>query len=607
VTNYQGEPASAAYTLHLPHPSSLVQEDATTQEQQHRIMRFLKAALWALLATFLIWTPMVAAQGAGTLSFNPAIVEVSEGAGSVTLTVTRTSGSTGAISVQYATQNGSAMAGTDYTATSGTLMWADGDAAAKTITLPVIQNNIVDGTRYFNVLLSNATGGATIAMQNGTVGKAIVRVNDDESDPYPPGGLLPVAYGFVANGSGPWTVSHGDGYHSANALKASDVKGYTAYSCVYDSDLGEYVCDPYPANGIAKLTIAGDFLDGEFSFAFKVRGTPGDAKAVWTRLTGGETDSCIGYSISSDSILANGNTGWTTVSFPVSAGRHCVEIGRMTTGTTSCSATVAPDPDGTPCDDSITIDNLSLPPAAARLKVSKAGSGGGTVLGNSINCGSTCEGFYTPGAVVTLSAVPGPDMVFVGWQGACAGTVECTLTMDVGKYVTALFSTIGLQSVKSKKTHASAGAFELAINRIFPGEITVEPRESGGAHEIEFTFDRSVTGLGSVSTNLGMAVGTYSQNKINVRLSNLYRGRATINLYGVASAQGAANFAAFIDFLPGDVTQSGKVGAADIIATKVRKGPVTPDNFRFDVDLSGTIDDKDVALIRSRSGSVIAP
>ena len=62
---------------------------------------------------------------------------VSQGAGSLTVTVERLNGSSGAVSVAYATANGSAVAGTDYTAASGTLQWADGDAASKTFAVPV--------------------------------------------------------------------------------------------------------------------------------------------------------------------------------------------------------------------------------------------------------------------------------------------------------------------------------------------------------------------------------------------------------------------------------------------------------------------------------------
>jgi hypothetical protein len=57
----------------------------------------------------------------GTLQFSNTTYSQSENGTSATITVTRTGGSSGAASVQYATSNGTATAGSDYTATSGTL------------------------------------------------------------------------------------------------------------------------------------------------------------------------------------------------------------------------------------------------------------------------------------------------------------------------------------------------------------------------------------------------------------------------------------------------------------------------------------------------------
>jgi hypothetical protein len=66
------------------------------------------------------------------------------------------------VSVAYATSNGTAIAGSDYTATSGTLSWASGDTAAKTFNVPVSIATPFTGTKTFSVTISAATGGATL-------------------------------------------------------------------------------------------------------------------------------------------------------------------------------------------------------------------------------------------------------------------------------------------------------------------------------------------------------------------------------------------------------------------------------------------------------------
>jgi endoglucanase len=88
---------------------------------------------------------------------------VTQGTTSITITVNRSSGSSGAITVAYATVNGTAVAGTAYTATSGTLSWASGDATAKTFAVTISNSPAFSGTEAFSVQLSGATGGAALA------------------------------------------------------------------------------------------------------------------------------------------------------------------------------------------------------------------------------------------------------------------------------------------------------------------------------------------------------------------------------------------------------------------------------------------------------------
>ena len=66
-----------------------------------------------------------------------------------------------AITVDYATSDGTATAGSDYTATSGTLTFAAGETA-KTVSVPVLDDDLDEGSETLTLTLSNASG-ATIA------------------------------------------------------------------------------------------------------------------------------------------------------------------------------------------------------------------------------------------------------------------------------------------------------------------------------------------------------------------------------------------------------------------------------------------------------------
>jgi hypothetical protein len=98
----------------------------------------------------------------GKLQFASSTGSVQEDGGSIGLTVNRVNGSDGAVSVNVVTSNGTASAGSDYTATSVTLNWAAGDSAPKTVPVPILDDNIVEGNETFNATLNTPTGGAQI-------------------------------------------------------------------------------------------------------------------------------------------------------------------------------------------------------------------------------------------------------------------------------------------------------------------------------------------------------------------------------------------------------------------------------------------------------------
>ncbi|APV50802.1 hypothetical protein BWI17_14565 [Betaproteobacteria bacterium GR16-43] len=110
-----------------------------------------------------------------TLLLEFASYAVNEGAGSLTVNVFRT-GASGAVSVNYGTADGTALAGQDYTATSGTLNWANGDTSTKSFTIPIVNDARAEGPETFTVFLSNATGGAVI----GDRLSATVTIADDD-------------------------------------------------------------------------------------------------------------------------------------------------------------------------------------------------------------------------------------------------------------------------------------------------------------------------------------------------------------------------------------------------------------------------------------------
>jgi hypothetical protein len=114
-------------------------------------------------------------QPPGQIQFLSGEFRIREGAGSVTLIVARREGAAGEVSVDYQTTDGTAKAGSDYTAASGTLTFGPGQLS-RAITIPVEKDTISEGVETFTVALSNPTGGAKL----GTPSSAAISIIDAE-------------------------------------------------------------------------------------------------------------------------------------------------------------------------------------------------------------------------------------------------------------------------------------------------------------------------------------------------------------------------------------------------------------------------------------------
>lgn len=129
------------------------------------------------------------ANSAPVVEFAKASYITWENSGSITVTVNRANSSSGAVSVQYATSDGLAVAGTNYTAANGTLSWADGDTSPKQIVIPVLNDGVADWDKDFQIFLSNPTGGAILGGND----NALVAVCDTRTNFIPLQSSLPTA------------------------------------------------------------------------------------------------------------------------------------------------------------------------------------------------------------------------------------------------------------------------------------------------------------------------------------------------------------------------------------------------------------------------------
>ena len=100
-------------------------------------------------------------------------VTVNEDGGYATLTVALSKASTDTVTVKYTTQPGTATAGSDYTATSGTLTFSPGQTT-KTVQIAITDDALAEGDETFSLVLSDSS----FAAITDNTGVITIRDND---------------------------------------------------------------------------------------------------------------------------------------------------------------------------------------------------------------------------------------------------------------------------------------------------------------------------------------------------------------------------------------------------------------------------------------------
>jgi len=97
------------------------------------------------------------------IQFDPDhnLEDISEDTRTAVFTVMRSGDAYDPVTVDYATGDGTALAGTNYEATSGTLTFSKG-VMSRTISVPVLDDNLAGPILTFNLTLSNPAGGAIL-------------------------------------------------------------------------------------------------------------------------------------------------------------------------------------------------------------------------------------------------------------------------------------------------------------------------------------------------------------------------------------------------------------------------------------------------------------
>jgi hypothetical protein len=184
-------------------------------------------------------------------------VTVNEGAGTATFTVSLDRPVSGVcpdpVKVDYATADGTAQAPGDYTAQSGSLTFGPGEQT-KTITVPIIDDNLAEGTENFFVNLSNPQG-ATLADAQG---KGTIVDNDDTKVSI---NDVSVLEGDTGTTPATFTVTLAAPRSSTSSVNYTTSNGTATAPADYVPASGTVTFAPGETSKQVTVLVKGDFID----------------------------------------------------------------------------------------------------------------------------------------------------------------------------------------------------------------------------------------------------------------------------------------------------------------------------------------------------------
>jgi hypothetical protein len=188
--------------------------------------------------------------GAGTTFFGAWTYQKTESGGAATITVKRSGSLAGGMTVGYSTSDGTASAGGDYTAASGTLTFGAG-VESVTFQVPITNDALDEINETVNLSLINPAGGAVL----GTRRTAVLSIVDNDS-----GGVLNFSTGAYERGES-------GGSATIKVLRTSGAAGGVTVHYTTSAGTASATADYTPVSGT--LSFGAGQTSATFSVAIK--------------------------------------------------------------------------------------------------------------------------------------------------------------------------------------------------------------------------------------------------------------------------------------------------------------------------------------------------
>jgi len=220
----------------------------------------------------------------GTLRFTSPASSVAESVGNATVKVSRVDGDDGAAAVTWTAAAGTATAGSDFTAGTGTLTWADHDDADKSFQVHIVNDSAQEGNETVLLTLSGA-GGADL---DATRKNATLTILDNDA----PGGVPAAPTALTATATSRTEIS----------LAWHDVTGETGY-LIERKKLGTTTFQEIGsvAANVTSFVAAG--LEEATAYTFRVRAQNGSGNSPYSNEATAATDALVAPCVASSTVL----------------------------------------------------------------------------------------------------------------------------------------------------------------------------------------------------------------------------------------------------------------------------------------------------------------
>ncbi len=243
---------------------------------------------WSLNIT--TFSPACCVLSAGSLQFTASAFSQIEGPAGARIHITRVGGTAGAVSVTMTTANGTAQAGSDYVATTETVTFPAGNNSPQLITIPILDDSLLEDEETIQLQLSSPTGGAVL----GAPSNVVLTLLDNDDIPT----VSSISPDSGPGGGGTAVTILGTNFTSGASVKFG---GIAATSVVVVSPTQiTCVTPPMPAGTLHDVavtnvnTVPGTLTQGFLADFLDVPGAHPFHDAIETILRGGITAGCGG-------------------------------------------------------------------------------------------------------------------------------------------------------------------------------------------------------------------------------------------------------------------------------------------------------------------------